>query len=188
MSVREVYFGKHPLALRPEDFPVFVHGKEGNGASLFSVILAASVCRSGFPLLFWSAYPMAKEEFRKEILDAYFVQHADKIEDKEQQTIIIQNDDPNELIKASVKIMPERILFVKNFETVPREIQADLLKRKNLIISGDLEHTPARGALTAFPTRIFFSPFPGIALPELKKYEGFMLAADKSGFVKTMEK
>ena len=72
-------------------------------------------------------------------------------------------------------------LFVKNFEVVPSETREVLLKRKLLIIAGDLEKILTKDEVLKFPTRIFFSPYPGIKIPVLKKYQSYMFLNNKNG-------
>ncbi len=51
------------------DLPCLVHGKDGMGASLFTVSLMAGLHKRGFKLVFLSGYPMARDELVVEVLD-----------------------------------------------------------------------------------------------------------------------
>ena len=154
-----------------KDLPVLIHGKEGSGASLFSIRLIASFAKDGNSVTFWSAYPMAKAEFRKEL------------DERVSPNTIIESEDPMVLSKILLEVDVEETLFVKNFEVVPREIRERLLERKNLIISGDMENILNEDQILKFPTRIFFSPFYGMDIPPLKKYKGFLVSKDKNELV-----
>jgi len=150
-----------------EDLPILIHGKEGCGASLFSVKLVAEFVKKGNPLIFWSAYPMAKQEFRKEFNNNI-----------EPHAKIIESENPVELGKVLSEIDAGQTLFIKNFEVIPSETREMLLKRKLLIIAGDLEKTLTKDEVLKFPTRIFFSSYPRIKIPALKKYQGYMFSRD----------
>ena len=116
--MRGIILNNVPFECDIKDLPLLVHGKEGSGASLFSILVAVSLCRMGRPLFFWSAYPMAKEEFRKEFgedVEMHSIQQASEITDAEPQIIVMENGDPEQLIAALPKIDSNRILFVKNF-------------------------------------------------------------------------
>jgi len=166
-----------------DDLPVVVHGREGSGASFFSVMLAVLFCQTQ-PLFFWSAYPPAKEEFYKEFTGAiHRIKSVDEITGNEPQVIVMENGDPRELALALPKIDPSRIVFVKNFETVPKGIASELLESKRVIISGDMENALPKDEVATFPTRIFFSPYTDVDLPTLEKYQGYIFSAKKNGAI-----
>jgi hypothetical protein len=184
--MRKVVIDNNPFVFKEKDLPMVVHGKEGSGASLFSIVIAGLICRSGRSLCFWSAYPMAKEEFRNELNGTphiHSVKSNSDITGEKPQVIIMENEDPGELVAALRKIDPDRVLFVKNFETLPEVARYSFLKRKAVVISGDLEGVVDTDTILKFPTRIFFSPFSGIDLPALEKYQGFMISPEKDGMV-----
>ncbi len=156
-----------------KDLPVLIHGKEGHGASLFSVKLVAGFIKKGNPFIFWSAYPMAKQELKKELNN-----------DVPSDTIIIEDENPIELNKVLSEIDAGQTLFVKNFEVIPSETRKKLLERRLLIIAGDLEKTLTKEEVLKFPIRIFFSPYPGIEIPVLEKYQGYMFSKNKKEQVK----
>lgn len=151
-----------------KDLPVLIHGKEGHGASFFSIKLVAGFVKKGNPFIFWSAYPMAKQEFRKELNN-----------NVPSDVIIIENENPAELNKILSQIDTGQTLFVKNFEVIPSETRKALLERKLLIIAGDLEKALTKDEVLKFPTRIFFSPYPEIKIPVLEKYQGYMFSKNK---------
>jgi hypothetical protein len=160
------------ITFNKKDLPIVIHGKKGSGASLFSVRLIAALAKVGNPIIFWSAYPMAKDEFRKELG-----------EDLGQQITVIENEDPSQaavLLKNDL----DRIVFIKNFELIPENIRTELLKIKLLIISGDMENVLTVDQILKFPTRILFSVYLGINLPPLEKYEGFMFSVINNQKVK----
>jgi len=152
------------------DLPVLIHGKEGHGASFFSIKLVAEFVKRGNSLIFWSAYPMAKQEFRKEFNDNVPL-----------DVTIIENENPADLSKIFSKIDAGQTLFLKNFEVIPSETRKKLLERKLLIIAGDLEKALTREEILKFPTRIFFTPYPGIEIPALEKYQAYIFSKNQTG-------
>jgi len=115
---------------------------------------------------------MAKQEFKKELGD-----------NMPSSVIIIENENPAELNKILSEIDSGQTLFVKNFEVMPSEIKTELLRRKLLIIAGDLEKTLTKDEVLKFPTRIFFTSYPGIEIPKLEKYQGYIFSKSKAGKV-----
>lgn len=169
--MRTALFGEAAFDPAAAALPIMIHGKEGSGASLFSVVLAAAFARQR-PLVFWSAYPMAKKEFRDELGDAA------------RGAAIIEEGDPGLLSEALASAAPDAALFVKNFETLPAALQARLAAHGTLIASGDMEGLAVLPELSRFPTRIHFSPLEGAGVPELRKYEGFARTPEGERFVR----
>jgi len=160
------------ITFNKEDLPIVIHGKEGSGASFFSVKFIAELAKAGNAITFWSAYHMAKDEFRKEVGG-----------ELNQQITIIENEDPN-LTTELFKTDPNIILFVKNFEVIPEDIRTKLLKVRLLIISGNMENVLTKEQILEFPIKILFSEYPGVDLPSLEKYEGYMFSKNKNEKVK----
>ncbi len=50
------------------DLPMIIHGADGNGASLFSITMAANFFKQGFNILLMSGYQMARDEFCEQTL------------------------------------------------------------------------------------------------------------------------
>lgn len=150
------------------DLPILIHGKEGRGASFFSVKMVAEFAKKN-ALIFWSAYPMAKQEFKKELNN-----------NVPKNVIIIENENPAELDKIISEVDTGQTIFVKNFELIPEEISKKLLERELLIIAGDLEKVVVKDEVFKFPTRIFFSNFSGIEIPNLEKYQGYIFSKNNN--------
>jgi hypothetical protein len=176
--MRQIAINGSPAVFTTSDLPIVIHGRERSGASLYAIIAAASIYRNGDGLFFWSAHHMAKEEFAKEMIpgrNIHRIDSADEITSRAPQVIIMENESPEVLGLSLAKLDPTRVLFVKNFETLPEELRKELLNRKLLMIAGDLEKAMTKEAIFKFETQIFFSPYPGVTLPPLGKYEGFIV-------------
>jgi hypothetical protein len=63
--------GKEVTSLVPESLPMLIHGEEGSGASLYTICLAAKWYRQSYNILFLCGYPMAEEEFSKQVGSDY---------------------------------------------------------------------------------------------------------------------
>lgn len=172
--MNRIVFDNAFLSLTSDDLPVVVHGKEGSGASFFSVMLAAALSRSN-DVLFWSAYQMAKDELRKELAG------------EEARVNIIDSGDPTELEKVVPRMDSGSILFIKNFETIPQIIREQLLVRRSLVISGDMENVLSLAALRLFTTKIFFSPYHDLDLPQLAKYQGHIRSSRYEGIAQVIQ-
>src|SRR5680860_723742 len=88
------------------DFPMLISGAEKTGSSFFSICLLAELLKNGYKVLFLSAYPMAKEEFSKQM--------GNKIEN----AIIIESGEESDLIKAikNISDLEKRLVLIKNID------------------------------------------------------------------------
>lgn len=174
--MRTILLDGKPYAPGRDALPIAIHGKEGSGASLFAVVLAAAFSARGEPLVFWSAYPMAKKEFQ----DALGGPSARL----PCATRVIEAGEPAPLEAALEAAAPDAVFFVKNFETVPALLRERLVSRRALIAAGDLEGLSETASLLHDGTRFFFSSCEGIKLPPLEKYAGYALLSGEGGFVR----
>ncbi len=161
------------------DFPMLISGTEKRGVSFFSVCLMANLLNSGQKILFFSAYPSAKEELRKQI---------NKNEDK---AIIVDSGEEQDFINI-IKNTPdlnERIVLVKNFDIYSQELFKIVKELKSVIFAGDLDNCQFSDELISkdFTTKIFFSQsekYPQEGLDDLPRYQGRMFSQKKEGLIR----
>ena len=176
---------KEEVEFTEEDLPILIHGREHSGASLLSITLAVGLHEAGRKLCIFTAYPMAKEEFLKQVSNPETVFYIENEEHFEQaskaRTIILKSGDVDLFIKAisNTELMKNRIIFIKNIETISIPIFFFFLPYQ-FIVSGDLELNPSQQDFNNFiyKTRILLSPFQE-EIPTLEKYQAFM--KNKSG-------
>jgi hypothetical protein len=162
-----------------EDLPMFISGAEKSGTSFFSICLMAELFKSGEKVVIFTAYPEAKEKFRKQV--------GDKINENAK---IIDSGDEDVFLEVINKIedLEKRIVLVKNIENYSENL-FNKLKNKNLIIfSGDIDKCPFGDGLAKkdFKTKIFFSYPKKIMVEnkiELPKYNGLIVNEKYNGLV-----
>jgi hypothetical protein len=150
------------------DLPMLISGKEGSGASFFSVCVAAQMLKKGSAVVFFSAYPMAKDDLRRLTT-----------EDERQRAMIIESGEEEALIAALDKAVDEPMIFIKNIENYSDRLFTKIEKAKRLIVSGDIDKCQFIGALEdkTFATKIFFTKpvgYPVNDFPSLEKYKGYI--------------
>ncbi len=147
------------------DLPLLVHGKEGSGASLFTIVLAADLARAGEQIVLWSAYPMAKRALEEELGEDVF-------------NVTMLAEGERALMEALPSVSVGRILVVKNCETLSTSALEAVTGLPTVIASGDLDAVKA-SAWDGFRTKVLFSPglHPVAAMPPLAKYEAFLMGA-----------
>lgn len=188
----EVY---HPAE---KDLPCLITYGEKVGGSHFSITLAADLCLSGSKILFFSAYPMAKDNFIQQLKGAKpkisIVTDEDQIKTGS-QAIIIESGNEKLLMAAIQRIgdLPERILFIKNIEAMSNDVVDTCLTFDKVILSGNLDKCAHKEAISKkqFNSIIVFTK-PETTLPidppELEKYTGYLWSTDRSGLVKILRK
>lgn len=183
---KEIHFSK-------KDLPFLVSGKQGTGSSLFSVMLAIDIFRQGNKVLFFSSFPMAKDDLFKELTS----------EEKEKVTLIKPNEPPydkqllvidsgeeSELIKTLDQILDlkERIILIKNADNYSLALFEKIKKHPLRIVSGDLDSGVwgDQTEVEAFPTKIFFSwpkQYSHKKLSDPIKYQGILLKGGMESIV-----
>jgi hypothetical protein len=160
------------------DFPMIINGVDKSGASFFSVSLLASLLKQGRKTLLFSAYPMAKAEFRKQI------------QGFEDQAIIIDSGDEEVFIKtiSACPDLSERVALIKNIDSYSVNLFNAIKNLKQVIISGNLDNCAwADGLLNMkYSSLILFSSshnFPKISLSKIPQYSGIITSSRYNGII-----
>ncbi|MFA4942612.1 MAG: hypothetical protein WC564_03190 [Patescibacteria group bacterium] len=160
------------------DFPILIHGVEKSGASFFSVCLLADLLKDGMKVLLFSAYPMAKEEFKKQIIGY------------EDNAIIIDSGEEQDFINTinNTSDLSERIVLIKNIDNYSSKLFDAVRDLKLVIFSGDLNKCKFADELVnkTFASKILFSPsekYPQYDLTGLLKYHGKIFSDKYNGII-----
>lgn len=153
--------------------PTLIHGEDHQGASLYTISFAANLCTQGLKLVALSGYPMALEEFQKQVGD---------LGDK---AIFYTKDKVAEFLSHIEKINGE-IVLLKNVDLFNEDVFNQVSKAKKYIISGDISKCIFKEKILAknFSTKVFFSKLDEVELPALNKYEGFLMSGGVEGITK----
>lgn len=104
---------------------------------------------------------------------------------KQKRAIFITKDNANAFVECVNKIAEDRIILVKNVELFSKEIIELVIYNPRLIISGDIQKSPNMQSILSkeYASKVLFSPLPGEQLPELDKYQAYILAPNQQGIV-----
>jgi hypothetical protein len=177
-----------------DDLPCLITYTEKTGGSHFSVSMVADLFLQGQKILFLTAYPMAKDNFLKQIQG--YEKNTSYISDPKQlnpntQAIILESGNEDLFLEA-IKILPdikERIILIKNIEVFSQTIFDQCLNYQKIILSGNIDKCSAKIDISNYPfnTIIAFSKpeinLP-ITLPPLEKYLGYWSGKNKKGLTK----
>ncbi len=176
------------------DLPCLIAYGDKTWGSHFSVCLVTDLFRQGAKILFFTAYPSAREKFMEQITGeeskVIYVTDANDLT-TDAQVIILESW--NETLFHDVcNVLPdlhERAVLVKNMEVFGPTVFAACLSCPKLIISGNLDGCVAKAEISAmsFATTVIFKQ-PEIALPytapTLETYTAYLRSPDKEGMVR----
>jgi hypothetical protein len=166
-----------------DDFPILITGAAKTGASLFSISFVASLFESGNKILFLTAYPPAKIDFRRQLGDS--INDNAVIIDSGEEGIFTEKLD-------EIKNLDETIILLKNMENYSTKLFDKLKDKKLIIFSGNIDECIFKEQLANkdFKTKIFFS-YPEIIKIEnkinLPKYSGHIIGDKYEGIIKFIE-
>ena len=161
--------------------------------------MVADLFLNGSKILFFTAYPMAKDNFLEQVKGneskINYVTDEDKI-DINAQAIIIESGNEKLFLESlnKIKDIEERVVFIKNIEVFSDIVFDSCLKLSKIIFSGDIDKCSAsiqKNLLNKkYETIIVFSkpqiPFK-FDVPILEKYTGYLWNNEKKGFVQVLK-
>ncbi len=163
--------GTEVESLNLESLPMLIHGKQGSGASLYTICLAAKWFTQGNKVIFLCGYPMAEQEFEHQ------VGH------KHTSAQFFTQDKLREFIEELKDVTNDTIVIVKNIELFDENLFEAVKDLHNLIVSGEIDKFVSKNQLLSktFTTKVYFSPLEGKEVPQLEKYHGYSVSADVKG-------
>lgn len=152
------------------NFPILIHGEDKSGASLYTITTAVDFYKQNLKIIFLCGYEQAKEEFVKQV---------GTIDDK---IIFFVKEEVEEFRKLLTK-SDDIIIIIKNIELFGENIFDLVSEKTKLIISGDITKCSFVNKILEkpFKTKIFFSKLKDINIPQLQKYEAYLLSDNLSG-------
>jgi len=154
-------------------------------ASYFSVTLVANLINQWYKIIFFTAFPMAKEELLNQIWSNKTFDIT-KITDfkyiPQDKSIIIQswNKQLREKVIKNIKDLENYIIFVKNIEEYDNSILDIIWINNKIILSWDLDNCSFKNNIVKkeWESKIIFT-LPKIDLnidiPTLEKYESYLI-------------
>jgi len=192
----KILLNEEEYVLKESDLPCLITYAEKTGGSHYSVTMVAQMFLAGFKVLFLTAYPMAKENFLKQVgesnTNVAFVTNKEELENyKNAQCILIESGNEALFLEAvnALSNINERVVLLKNIEKFSNEVIEKALTLEKVILSGHLDECELRDKIVAknYSSIVAFSK-PEISLPinipELEKYTGCLKSRDKEGVVR----
>ena len=192
----KILLNEEEYKVNESDLPSLVTYGEHSGGSHYTITMVAQLFLQGSKILFLTAYPMAKDNFLKQVGDDHsniaFVNSVDDFE-KAKNTQCIMLESGNEvLFTEALKVLPDlkdRVILIKNIEKFSMSVFEKSLDLEKIILSGHLDECVAKNEIIkkSFSTTVIFTKTEidlGIKVPELPKWSGFFTSIDKNGITK----
>jgi hypothetical protein len=176
-----------------DNLPLLVSGKEGSGASFFSIALISSFFLNGKKVIFFSKSDEARNLFlelaKPEASDYVMVdQPLDILNVKKEKIVFIKSGDVDLFKEALARIndLNDRVIFVKNLEEMlDFEIFNFIFNNQKLILSGDLDRSLLSREICkiGYETKIFFSAVEkmGIVIPQVPRQQAILVGGKQRG-------
>lgn len=194
--INKILLNNEPLSIHEGSLPCLISYSEKTGGSHFSISYIAGLFAAGSKILFFTAYPMAVENFIKQINefsdDFLYLESKSQLQgDNIPRAIIVNSGDEKLFIDVIdlVKDVERRVVFVKNIESFRRDTINKCIGLNNIILSGDIDKCVLKDDIIKIPfaTTVFFTQPRlniGFTLPELERYSAYMRSGDRDGITK----
>lgn len=179
-----------------QDLPSLIIYGEKSGGSHFTVTLVADLFSSGSKVLFFTAFPMAKDNFLEQTNPNHskiaFVNSIIDLNNLKDSEVIILDSGNENLFVEAMKVLTdikERVILVKNIEAFSQEVFDACLGFDKIILSGHIDTCIAKNQILekSFKSTIIFT-MPDISLPieipPLEKWTGYLSSENKKGIIK----
>ncbi len=194
--MNEIILNNGAYKITEQDLPYLVIYGEKSGGSHFTVSLIAELFRAGSKILFFTAFPMAKDNFLEQIgPDHSKITFASTIEDlkynKDSEVLILDSGNENLFIEAIKELedIDERVILVKNIEAFGQDVFKVCLDLNKLVLSGNIDMCVAKAEILqkSFESIVVFTkpeiPL-SIEVPELEKWTGYLSSENNTGIIK----
>ena len=186
-----ILLNNQKCSFKLSDLPCLIHGKEGEGSSLFTVSLVTDLFRKNEKTVFLCGYKMAYEEFISQTqatADTCLLKSLDDLENIHDKKMIFVTQENVELWMKVADLINDRMFVVKNFDLFNENVLDIVKKKQKFILSGNLDRCIYSDKIIKMPfqTKVLFSQ-PSILInqtcPPLQKYYGYMWKDSEEGEV-----
>ena len=194
--MNKILLNNEAYMAKEQDLPCLVIYGDKSGGSHFTVTLVADLFSSGSKLLFFTAFPMAKDNFLEQTVPHHskisFVNSVDELKNNSESDVIILESGNESLFIEAVKILEdinERVVLIKNIEAFTQDVFTASLALNKCVLSGNIDMCAAKYQILGkdFKTIIVFTK-PEISLPievpALEKWTGYLSSETTTGIIK----
>jgi hypothetical protein len=189
---KEIVLDQKPYYIKENELPCLITYPEKTGGSDFSIMLAADLFSRGSKILFFTAYPMAKDNFTEQISESEVSYITNKNELSSNSRCILVESGNEELFVYTIQKLDDindRVIFIKNIEMFSEALLMTCINFEKIILSGDIDLCSNIELILQkkFHTKIFFNQpnsMKDVLIPQLEKYTGYFLSENMKGITK----
>ncbi len=194
--MNQVLLNGNEYKIQEKDLPYLVIYGEKSGGSHFTITLIKDLFLSGSKILFFTAFPMAKDNFLEQIGNKHttlaFVNSTEDLENHRDSQVIILDSGNEDLFINAVKNLEDikdRVVLVKNIEAFSKQVFDSCLGLNKIIFSGHIDNCVAKEEVIKKSYKnivIFTKPeIPiKIDIPDLEKWCGYLSSENLTGIIK----
>lgn len=174
--------------------PCLVTGAHKSWASYFSVSLIANLIQQWSKVIFFTAFPMAKEELLHQIGNnkTFEVRNESDIKNIPQDKSILIESGNKELwekVIQNIGNLEEYIVFVKNIEEYDKLILEIIWDKEKIILSGTIDSCSFKENISKkqWESMIIFTAPEidlNVQIPSLEKYESYLINKNLEGVLR----
>jgi hypothetical protein len=171
----DITLDNKPFVFDESFLPCIITGAEGSGASNFSIALVASLINRQIKVIFFTAFPMAKENLFAQIGkdNVQLINGKNDLHSiSEDSSLVVKSGDVSLLkqLVSEINNIEEYILFIKNIEEYDDGVLAKFCEFNKIILSGSIDECSYKDQLTKmnWGSKVEFNA------PQLLKYEAYL--------------
>jgi hypothetical protein len=194
--MNKIMLNNQPYKVAKHDLPYLIIYGEKSGGSHFTITLMADLFSSGSKVLFFTAFPMAKDNFLEQVgLNNSKIAFVNSVEDlkntRDSEVIILDSGNEALFVEAIKKLedIKERIVLVKNIEAFSLDVFNGCLGLEKVVLSGNIDLCVAKDQILkkSFKTIVVFTKPETpllIKVPTLEKWTGYLSSENNTGMIK----
>lgn len=195
--MNKILLNNEDYKITEQQLPYLVIYGDKSGGSHFTVTLMKDLFLSGSKILFFTAFPMAKDNFLQQIglhsgtKIAFLNSLIDLENNGDAEVLIIESGNEGLFVEVlqNLEDINDRVVLVKNIEAFNHDVFNACLHLEKVIFSGDIDRCVVKKELLNknFNSIVVFTK-PELALPlevpELEKWTGYLSSENQSGMIK----
>lgn len=182
-----------PFNFTDSFLPCLITWANKSWASFFSICLISNLIQQWSKVIFFTAFPMAKEELLNQIWNDKFYEinkktHLNNIPND--KSIIIQswNQSIFQQTILNIKNLNEYVIFIKNIEEYDKSILDWIQKNQKILLSWNLDNYQFKDKILnrKRESKIIFTipKDSNIQIPKLEKYESYFINKKTNGILR----
>jgi hypothetical protein len=178
--------------------PALISGIHKSGSSYLSIILVAQLVEEGEKIIFFTAFPMAKDMFIEQLgrdeLIGFINSPEDIASQSSKQVLLVNSGDLDLFIQViqAIDDLNDRTVYIKNIDEYEEDLSQLISGQSKVVFQGDVDKCAWGGSILQreLKTKIYFTQpvkDKDISVQKLRKYEAELFSPGSKGVLATSE-